>query len=255
MPVDSTGTISPSSVSIAAVFNKANIIEGSYQLDYLDRSERLPLKAIMQYRVNPKYKAPITASVVVREVNTDNVQNPEETFDLSSFCTSRNHALLVAKYLIAIRRLVDHTITFQTLPNELSLAPGQYIRIFSEDMPTARTLMGAVDHETGRVVSPTAVEDGTHEVALYNRKDPELQKVELKIKDGYVVDPTYKGALFSTWLPGVSDDVYMVEELNLDDDGLVTITASHFPMNGNNSAIAELILNDGAWFVSDSVEE
>lgn len=255
IPVSSSGAISPSSVSIAAIFNKGNIIEGSYQLDYLDRSERLPLKAIVQYRVNPKYKAPITASVVVREIDTDNVQNPEETFDLSGFCTSRAHALLAAKYLIAVRRLVDHTITFQTLPNELSLAPGQYIKVYSENMPPTGANIAAIDSTTGKLVSPTPFDDGTHEVALYNRKDPELQKVDLEIKDGHVVDERFYGALFSTWLPGVIEDVYMVEELNLDEEGLVTITASHFPMNGNNSAIAELILNDGAWFVSASLED
>lgn len=255
VPVDSSGAISPSNVQISAIFNKGNIIEGSYQLDYLDRSERLPLKAIVQYRVNPKFKAPITASVVVREVDLANVQNPEETFDLTNFCTSREHAVLAAKYLIAIRRLVDHTITFQTLPNELSLAPGQYIKLYSENMPPAGANIAAVDATTGKIVSPTPFEDGTYEVALYNRKDPELQKVDLEIKDGEVTDARFYGALFSTWLPGVMEDVYLVEELNLDEDGLVTITASHFPMNGNSSAIAQLILNDGAWFVSASLED
>ena len=254
LPTDGSGQISPGNVLISAVFTKGNIIEGSYQLDYIDRSERLPLKAIMQYRVNPQYKAPVTASVVVREVAETNVQNPEESYDMTQFCTSRAHALLAAKFIIAARRLVTHTVTFQTLPNELSLAPGQYIRVISEDLPVAGTAIAAVDSETGRIVSPQSFEDGMHEVALYNRRDPEVRQVELEIKDGKVVDPQYNGALFSNWVPGTLSGVYLVEELNLDEEGLVTITASEFPMNGTNSAIAELILNDGAWFVSDSLE-
>ena len=256
LPFNNGGQIDPGAVNIAATFNKGNIIEDSFTLTYINRSERLPAKAIVNYRVNPKYKAPYTASAVVRENIDDAVQYPEESYDMTQFCTSREHAILAAKYIIAVKRLVDHSVTFQTLPTGLALAPGQYIRLYSEDMPYNGGGIGAVSNTDGTVVSATPIEDGVHSVSLYNRQDPDIKEVELEIQDGKVVDPQFRGSLFSTWVPAKLSSVYLVEELNLDEEGLVNITASHFPMDqgGTRSAIAELILNDGAWFVSDSVE-
>ena len=45
-----------------------------------------------------------------------------------------------------------------------------------------------------------------------------------------------------------------MEELTLDEDGLVDIVASHFPVVNGASVIAEKVVSDDDWFITDGIE-
>jgi hypothetical protein len=75
----------------------------------------------MVYREqNPSYpEAPKTVSL--RDSDYP-VNAPEEEFDMSEFCCSRDHAILIGKYLLAVRRYELFSVEFETTRNvELGL--------------------------------------------------------------------------------------------------------------------------------------
>lgn len=251
---DASGAINPTAIDIAAVFSEGNIVEGSYALDYLDRSERQDFKAIVNYRINPKNQSPVTGSVLVREIANEAIEYPTETFDLTQFCTSRDHAIQVGKYLIAIRKEIDHTVKFKTLPTELNLGPGQYIRVYSENMPTSSTQIAAINALDGKILSSEEFSDGLHTVSIYTPGADQVEIIELEIQGNRVVTSELWGSIFSTFIPEGRSDVYLVEELTLDDDGLVDIVASHFPVVNGASVIAAKVVSDDDWFITDGID-
>jgi len=54
---------------------------------------------------------------------------PYEQFDLSDFCTTENHAIRAAKYLLARRKHVTHSVRFSTSLNASNVTPGDIIDV------------------------------------------------------------------------------------------------------------------------------
>jgi hypothetical protein len=59
---------------------------------------------------------------------------------------------MAAKYFLALRKYVTHTINFQTLPYGLALAPGQFIMVAVEMSPYSPSNNGIVQPD-GTVIS------------------------------------------------------------------------------------------------------
>jgi hypothetical protein len=91
-------------------------------------------QAAVVFTRRPTNQLTYQETVVVRynEANADAL--PIEEFNLSHVST-RYHAILAAKYFLALRKHVTHSITFQTLPYGLALAPGQFIMVAVEMSP------------------------------------------------------------------------------------------------------------------------
>ena len=51
---------------------------------------------------------------------------------MTDYCCSEDHAVMAAKYLLSIRDRVTHTVSFQTTPEGLNLAPGQFIKVMTQ---------------------------------------------------------------------------------------------------------------------------
>ena len=259
VPYDkASGAIDPRQITIAAIFTAGNIIEGTYELSYLDRADRERFKAVVKYRVNPPYKAPTTAALLVRYDADGSINNPIEEFDLTAFCTSRDHATAVGKYMISIRRRIDHAISFETTPYELRLAPGDYIRVVTESMPTDPTRIGSISAKDGRVLSAAAFKDGTYTFSVYLQQEELVRPVEVEIVNNRVVNESYWGTIFSTLTPREESTVYIVEQLEMTDSGTVAVTASHHPVilrdGVEYSVIAEDVLSDDRFVVSDGID-
>lgn len=92
------------------------ITAGTYQKQFKDGKERLPFVAVMVYREqNPTYPEP-PKTVKVR-YSDQTAEAPEELYDLSEFCCNRDHAIIVAKYLLAVRRYETTMVQFETARN------------------------------------------------------------------------------------------------------------------------------------------
>lgn len=242
VPTDDAGLIANVVVPIAAMFSSGNIIDDSFEVSYLDSEERRDFQASVRYRRGSYQQLPEERTVVARWKDADeNV--PQESFDLTPFCTRRGHASMVARYMLSIRRRVDHTITFRTTPVNLALAPGEYIKVFTEANPYNPALNGVVLWD-GTVTSPSPVVDGTYSVTYYKPGMDAVVTGSLTVADGKATDPNYVGAVFHVRTGTVKENVYLVEQLTLGDDGLVEIVASYFPVDADGrSLIAQDVLS------------
>jgi hypothetical protein len=97
-------------------------------IEWLDLEQRSMFQAAIIYRWTGLNKLPEQRTIVVRYNEAGSADLPLEEFNLQHI-TSDDHALKVARYFLALRKYVTHSITFQTLPWGLSLAPGDLIRV------------------------------------------------------------------------------------------------------------------------------
>ena len=153
---------------------------------------------------------------------------------------------MVGRYLLSVRRRIDHAVTFQTSPLGLSLAPGDYIRVLTTDAPGSSYTIGAISPDDGRILSATEVADGTHEVTAYVPGSDAVRLITLEVLNNCATDPALFGTLFTTLVPRENQNTYLVEQLELDENGLVNVTASHFPTGDEvyRSVIAQDVLDE-----------
>ena len=241
--------IKPESLPVKAVFSAGNIVDGSFKVEYLDRGERENIKAVMVFRQGQKNKTPQSDAVLVRWNDLDTDQVPQTVFDITNFCSDKEQAKMIGRYMLSIKRRIDHAISFQTSPLGLELAPGDYIRMLTTGSPTDATgfAIGAISAENGQILDVMGLADGTYEITAYLPSDAEVRPMTLEIVNGCAVNQDLWGALFTTLTPRETQNTYLVEQLDLDEEGIVNITASHFPtrLDGTTpkSVIAEDVLD------------
>lgn len=152
----------------------------------------------------------------------------QEDYDLTQFCTTFQHAQMAARYLLASRRRVDHTIEFSTSPFGIALAPGDYIKVDTISSPLETRISGRVGDDLQVIGN---VDDGTYRATIYRQAADEVVTEDIVIADGRVTDETLRNSLFAIPLTQRRLGVYMVEELRLDEEGMVEVKASHHPVD------------------------
>ena len=251
LPVDSNDQISLQPITVEQIFTAGNIIENSLQLQYIDVSQRSNIRALVTWRVTVQNDLPYQASALVHwsDFGVNERNTTEQSFDLSEFCTNREQALRTARFLLSVRRRVTKTVSFKTVPDALGVQPGSYIRVITEASTYSSTANGSIT-DAGTLVSITTVEDGDYEALLYNPTTQEVTETTITIADNAVSDSQYHGSLF-TLLSGSTDySVYQIESLNLEEDGLVSISAVEVPTDASGvSIVAKDVLTESNFTV------
>lgn len=249
VPTDSTGSISTDPVEIKQLFTSGNIIENSFTVEYLGAEERKDFQAAVRYRSERRNQLPEERTLVVRWAETGSELASVESFDMTQYCTSRAHALLVAKYFLAVRRRITHSVRFTTTPYGLNLAPGAFIKVATEASPYSPANNGVIS-ATGVITAATELADGRYDIIYWTSADDETSQGRLTVANGRAVESSLWGAIFTVRSVSISSNVYMVEQLTLNEDGLVQIAATEFPCNSaDNSLIALDLVSDGGFVV------
>jgi hypothetical protein len=247
VPHDTTGTIVNTPIQIQALFTSGNIIEDSFSVEYLQTEERKDFQSIVRYRKERKNQLPEEATLSVRWAEAGSDTHPIESFDMTQFCTSRDHAFLVARYFMSIRRRVTHSVRFKTTPYGISLSPGDYIRVLTEASPYQPANNGVIDAD-GDITAATTITDGNYEILYYTSSNEEVKTATLTVAGGKAVQPTLFNTIFTINSPTISSNTYMVEQLTLDSDGLVEVLATEFPTTDTyNSLVAQDLLSTGSF--------
>lgn len=233
LPTDSNGLIANVAPKISAMFTDGNIIEGSFSLEWLELEERKLFQAAVIYRRSPVNKLPQQETIVVRYANSGGDALPLEEFSLSHI-TSHSHAIKAAKYFLALRKHITHTVTFRTLPYGLSLAPGEFIMVAVEQSPYSPANNGIVKAD-GTVISITALADGSYDVYYWDRSQSEVGEGTLQIAGG--IAQNLRNTVFSLKTALTATQVYQVEALDVDQDGIVTVKASSFPVDSQGRSL------------------
>ena len=242
LPTYENGNFNDGPVAIEQLFTAGNILEDTLEIEYLSAEERRPFKAVVRYREERKNKLPQERTVVVRNKKNDEYLDkglellPHEQFDLTQFCTSKNHAVQVGKYFLALRRLITHTISFSTTVDGLAIQAGSYIRVITESSPYSSANSGTVS-STGVVTSVTELVDGMYDVDYYKGGEDDVQTDKMKITNGTVSATEFYGAVFAIRTSTVSQNVYVIEQLTFSQEGTVDIVASEHPCDDERRSL------------------
>lgn len=250
VPTTTAGAISTSAVPISALFTGGNILEDSFSVEYIDSEERNSIQAVMRYRQGVKNQLPEEKTLVVRW-NDSNWQNHKiESFDMTQYCTNRDHALLAAKFILSVRRRITHTVRFKTTPYGIDLAPGQFIRVVTQASPYSGANNGIVDDD-GVITSATQLANGTYTVIYYKPPASAVATGSLTVSNGTTSQSAFFGSVFTVTTASTSSNVYMIERLTMDEDGMVEISASEFPTNSSYSSLVAQDLLSTTAFVTE----
>ena len=246
LPVSSDYKITTRAPKISAMFTDGNIIEDSFQLEWLELEERKMFQAAVIFSRRPLNQLTRQETVVVRYNEVGSAELPIEEFNLPHV-SNRDHAILAAKYFLALRKHVTHSITFKTLPYGLALAPGDYIAVAVEMSPYNPSNNGVIQPD-GTVISVLPLADGSYTVNAWERESTEVVRASLTITGGIATN--LRNSVFSVVSSNVTKQVYQVDALDIDQDGIVTVKATNFPVDTNNhSLIAANVLSSSAFSI------
>ena len=214
----------------AAMFTAGNIIEGSFSLDYLEVSERRAIRAQMIYRENLLNQFPRQRTLLLG-ASGDKI----ETFDMSSFCTSQSHAEKVGNYFIALRKYVTHAVKFKTTLDNAHIGPGSVISVALNQVSASRFTNGSIS-SGGTITSAQNLPDGSYPIVYFISGNPATLTDTLYVSQGRTTQSSLYNSIFSVTQQNVITSTYLVEQVDLDEDGLVSVTASEYPYNALASA-------------------
>ena len=143
------------------VLTLSDIIADSFSIEYATLKDREPAFITVAYRYQEQYMPGEQRTVTVAPANYSgsNIIN----YDLSEFCTTERHAATYAKFALASRLSITHTVQFTTFLDRINLTPG---RLFKFDL-TVETSAGKTYTNTDQyqIISTAYQEDGTVSVS------------------------------------------------------------------------------------------
>jgi hypothetical protein len=246
-------------VAITGLFSAGNIVENSFKLQYFDPEERDPIQISVRYREerastnldNPGM-FPTVREVLVRESSASETVSLE-TIDMSDYCTSRQHAIDAAKFVVRMRRIPTHTVSFTTTHEGvlMAMAPGDYIKVGMDATEYDEFNNGVVTPE-GALVSTKSLADGSYAVIAWNGdSDTTPADTTLAVSNnGKAATPT--GIVFTVKLPSTQVRTYQIERITPTEEGTFTIEAVHMPTNGSDILeLADGFDTAGNWSIQD----
>lgn len=221
--------------TIRALMTAGNIIEDSFEANYFDSKDRLLPRVSVKWREERQSLSLTDRGLFpqVREVLVSRVDSgespPDESLDMSAFCTNENHAIERAKWLCQQRKHITHSIRFKTLPSEASFQVGSVIKVAVEAVSYQPATNGAIS-SNGTVTSWPNLDDGDHDVLLWNGDTLSEQTIR-------VVNQQTNDAVSSVFCLKDSENKaegYKVQSIAFDEDGNIDVTAIYWPLDEND---------------------
>ena len=207
------------------------------QVGFLNPQERQLFKAHVLYRKEKTNGFSEIDSDLYKFANnfggSDN--DPIERFDLSGFCTRKEHARTFVYYALKVRKEIDHTIQFETAPQYIeNVGPGDLIKVISEVSHTDRFRNGAITPD-GTVVTN---EDGlsTSENIYYWQTGTEGIKTMNNVNLLSANHGVPAGSLFAIKSTTTENKIYKVQSITYGEEGLIAVSASFYPVNSSGKS-------------------
>ena len=250
VPINSDYTISfaakagDSNFPIKALFTDGNV--RNFKTTFLSPEERQLFTAELKYREEEVNGFPETHVTRVRLSDSEGgyYRDPVEAFDMTQFCTSREHAISFAKFALRLRQLVDHSVSFETTPDAAhALSPGDYIRLGVSVMHQDKRQGYSLRLRTGSIApngllqinkSRIVATDG-FDVYYWKPGFTQVRTGRLVERDGVVQDPALHGSLFTRKLTTAEARIYKIETIAYTEDSFVEITGSYVPLKSDGS--------------------
>ena len=265
VPIDSNNTISfaakagDANFPIKALFTDGNV--RNFKTTFLSPEERQLFIGELKYRKEDKNSFPETHVTRIRLAESQGGydRDPVEVFDMTQFCTSRDHAIKFGKFALRIRKEIDHSVSFETTPDAAhSLSPGDYIRLavsiqhqerqsgYTERLRTGSTA------PNGTVQVNQGINLTSDDVDVYYWK-PGFDTVRsgtLSIRDGVATDTAMRGIIFTRKRTASEARVYKIESIAYNDESFVEISATYTPLT-KDGKMKVLQWNDSDFVIED----
>ena len=229
----------PEQPEIRGLFTAGNCI--SMELRMAEAEQRQPVSLSVKYRTEqyggaaPSESADPSYGLFPEPqerfvYHTSWGEGTTESIDMSDYCTSENHAIKAARYIIGARKLSDHTVKIATTYEALtsSLAPGDFIKVALDYTYYNQFVNGAVTGD-GKLVSSTALADGTHTVVYWTgEQNAEVLEGTLTVSNGGTT-ASPPGIVFTVKTSEITTRTYRIDSIQPSDDGY-EIEAVHTPM-------------------------
>ena len=243
LPVTAAG-VATRQITIAALFNQGNILEGSYREEFLDFGDNTKdLVATVIYRETSTDEAfPRNESITVARADTNTTDAVWQTFDVSAFVTQRKQAELYGRWLCQQRRWVKSAVEFKTVPTDSPVSPGDYIFV---DIGLNRfsSIRSGIVEDGGRLNAPisTQIPNGTYQALTYISGGDVVTR-SVTVTNGVAAALADRaGALFSLGVSESNKRVYRITEISMDETGETTIKAVVHPTDPSGlSLVADL---------------
>ena len=230
-------------VNISALFNQGNIIEDSYREEHLDYGSNVQdLIASVTYRdtdINGIFAR--NRTVEIRRIDSSEADSIRQTFDLSQFVTNRDQAILYGKLLCNTRHWVRRAVEFRTFPTQDPLSPGAfiYVDIGQNQWDGIRTGMISAGGALNMPLD-NSLPNGTYNFLLYQSGSGVLARSSY-VQDGIAAElASEEGKLFVLGTIVKTKRVFRVAEVNMDEEGEVTVRATEYPCSSDGlSQIAD----------------
>lgn len=214
-----------------ALFTDGNI--RNLKVTWLPPEERQLFRGVCLWRQEfPDGFAQIrTLSVRLSDAQGGRDDDPEELFDMSPFCTSREHPFTFIRYALRVRQLVDHTVQFETTPHgSLGLVPGDIFRLISSVVHTSRLNNGSID-SSGTITSTYDFADGTYPILFWVRGTVGVQEADMTVRDGVAMEEQLRGTVFALRQTSATSRFYKVERQERTREGFVRLLATVVPVD------------------------
>lgn len=223
-------------LTVSSLFTSGNILQDSFTFSYADEQDRILPRVSVQWRQERQNNAsgmfPVIKQITVRESSTSE-DAPLETIDLTDYCTSEKHAIDVAKYTCRVRRLVTHSVSFDTTPTEAALDIGAIIKIGMETVAYDQPQNGAIAAD-GTVTAWPPLANGSHDVLLWDGKTEGIQEVTIIVTNGIA---NYSSCVFCLRTGSTSAETYKVQSLSYTDEGNIRCEAVVEPANSDGFSL------------------
>jgi len=128
VPIDAQYKISQEPVIPVMTITTDDIVQESYSRQYIKVRDRRPVCLVMLLREQSETAPGQPRTIEVRYPGTAQ-DGPFETHDMTEFCVSATHAAYAARYILAKKRYVEHTVELAIGRRGNMLRPGDIVQI------------------------------------------------------------------------------------------------------------------------------
>jgi transcription elongation GreA/GreB family factor len=246
VPVNAAGQANRE-VLVNALFTAGNVLEGSYKEEFIDYGSAVQdLIATVIYRETESQDVfPRNSSVTVSLKGVNPSIAVSQSFDLSQFVTQRAQAILFAKLLCNQRRHIRRGIEFKTFPTDTPISPGAYIYV-DIGLNTWERVSSGLIMQGGELNAPLlqGIPNGSYSVLAYQGNTAPVSFASVAVSNGIAASlAPYAGYMFVLGATTNRKRVFRVTEVQMDEEGEVTIKAMEHPCEDVGGKLLSRIAN------------
>jgi hypothetical protein len=246
VPVNAAGQANRE-VLVNALFTAGNVLEGSYKEEFIDYGSAVQdLIATVIYRETESQDVfPRNSSVTVSLKGVNPSIAVSQSFDISQFVTQRAQAILFAKLLCNQRRHIRRGIEFKTFPTDTPISPGAYIYV-DIGLNTWERVSSGLIMQGGELNAPLlqGIPNGSYSVLAYKGNTSPVSLAGIAVSNGVAAAlAPYAGYMFVLGATTNRKRVFRVTEVQMDEEGEVTIKAMEHPCEDSGGKLLSRIAN------------